>query len=381
MNSSDSPSRIVKAFGTNGLKNAIPVDSSSTTDNNGVATYDKGFPAITMQPLSAGGIPPSGQDMNGVLYAVTAQQQWFNAGMTYSFNADFSSAINGYPKGAIIPSSIYTGQWLNLNEANTQSPESTTGASTGWVPINNYGITQITMTSSSVTMSSLQAAKDRIILSGALTANVNLIFPAWIKSWVVYNNCTGNFTVTCRTASGTGIQVIPGVASRLFCDGVNITDETFNANNDMVGMVSAFAMNSAPEGWIAATGQAVSRTSYARLFSRIGTLYGAGDGSSTFNLPDLRGEFIRGFDAGRGADPARAFGSWQKGSVVIGDDGINPVSVISSNELNKSTLGLDPATSETFNGASVNGVAISLNNQFYGYSRPRNVAMIYCIKY
>lgn len=381
MNSSDTPARIVKAFGVNGLKNTIPVESSTTTDNNGVATFDKGFPSITMQPLSAGGIPPAGQDMNGVLYTVTMQQQWFNAGMTYSYNADFSTAIGGYPKGAIIPSSVYTGQWLNLNEANTQSPESSSGASTGWVPINNYGITQITLTSSSVNMSSLQAAKDRIILTGALTANVNLIFPAWIKSWVVYNNCTGNFTVTCKTASGTGVQVIPGVASRLFCDGLNITDETFNSNNDMVGMVSAFAMNLAPEGWLIANGQAVSRTTYARLFSRLGTLWGAGDGSTTFNLPDMRGEFIRGFDAGRGVDPSRVFGSWQKGSVVIGDDGINPVSVISSNELNKSVLGLDPATSETFNGASVNGTAASLDSQFYGYSRPRNVAMIYCIKF
>lgn len=281
MNSSDTPSRITKAFGVNGLKNAIPVDSSTTTDNNGVATFDKGFPSITMQPLSAGGIPPSGKDMNGVLYSTTLQQQWQNAGMTYPFSQSFSDAVSGYPKGAIVPSSAYTGQWLNLNEANGTSPESSTGANTGWVPINNYGVTQITMTSSSIVMSSLQAAKDRIIISGALTANVNLIFPAWIKSWVVHNNCTGNFTITCRTASGTGVVVIPGLVSRLFCDGVNISDETYNPNNDMVGAVVGFAMNSAPTGWLAADGTEVSRITYARLFSRIGTTYGAGDGSAT----------------------------------------------------------------------------------------------------
>ena len=146
--------------------------------------------------------------MNGVLYSTTIQQQWQNTGMTYPFSQDFSDAVSGYPKGAIVPSSVYTGRWLNLNEANGTSPESPTGANTGWVPINNYGVTQITMTTGSVVMSSLQAAKDRIIISGALTANVNLIFPAWIKSWVVHNNCTGNFTITCRTASGTGIVVI-----------------------------------------------------------------------------------------------------------------------------------------------------------------------------
>ncbi|EKS6731176.1 tail fiber protein [Enterobacter mori] len=381
MNSSDTPSRITKAFGVNGLKNTIPVDSSTSTDNNGVATFDKGFPAVTMQPLSAGGIPPSGKDMNGVLYSTTIQQQWQNAGMTYPFSQDFSDAVSGYPKGAIVPSSVYTGQWLNLNEANGTSPESPTGANTGWVPINNYGVTQITMTSGSVVMSSLQAAKDRIIISGNLTANVNLIFPAWIKSWVVHNNCTGNFTITCRTASGTGVVVIPGLVSRLFCDGLNISDETYNPNNDMVGMVSAFAANSAPTGWLAANGSLVSRFTYARLFSRIGTIFGAGDGSTTFALPDMRGEFIRGWDNGRGIDSDRAFGSWQKPSVIVGDDGIGIISVASSNVEDKSILGWDKGGSESYEISTVTGITSQKNNTFFGYSRPRNFALLYCIKF
>ncbi|MBF4840546.1 tail fiber protein [Cronobacter sakazakii] len=334
-----------------------------------------------MQPLSAGGIPPSGKDMNGVLYSATLQQQWQNAGMTYPFSQDFSDAISGYPKGAIVPSSVYTGQWLNLNEANGTPPESSTGASTGWVPINNYGITQITMTTGSVVMSSLQAAKDRIIISGTLTANVNLIFPAWIKSWVVHNNCTGNFTVTCRTASGSGVVVIPGLVSRIFCDGVNISDETYNPNNDMVGMVAAFAANAAPTGWLAANGGLISRVTYARLFSRIGTTFGAGDGSTTFALPDMRGEFVRGWDNGRGVDVGRAFGSWQKGSVVVGDDGIAGVNVASSNSPDKSSLGLDPGGSETYPISIAPGANNQLGNQYFGYSRPRNYALLYCIKF
>lgn len=381
MNSSDTPSRIVKAFGVNGLKNPIPVDSSTTTDNNGVATFDKGFPPITMQPLSAGGIPPSGKDMNGVLYSTTIQQQWQNAGMTYPFSQDFSDAVSGYPRGAIVPSSVYTGQWLNLNESNGTPPESSTGASTGWVPINNYGITQITMTTGSVVMSSLQAAKDRIIISGTLTANVNLIFPAWIKSWVVHNNCTGNFTINCRTASGSGVVVIPGLVSRLFCDGLNISDETYNPNNDMVGMVTSFAANTAPTGWLAANGSLVSRVTYARLFSRIGTTFGVGDGSTTFALPDMRGEFVRGWDNGRGIDTGRSFGSWQKGSVVVGDDGIAGVNVASSNSSDKASLGLDPGGSETYPISITPGTNNQLGNQYFGYSRPRNYALLYCIKF
>lgn len=382
MNSSDIPSRITKAFGVNGLKNTIPVDSSTTTDNNGVATFDKGFPSITMQPLSAGGIPPSGKDMNGVLYSATLQQQWQNAGMTYPFSQDFSDAVSGYPKGAIVPSSVYTGQWLNLNEANSTPPESATGATTGWVPINNYGITQITMTSGSIVMSSLQAAKDRIIITGALTANVNLIFPAWIKSWVVYNNCTGNFSITCKTAAGTGIAVIPGLASRLFCDGVNITDETYNPNNDMVGMVAAFAMNSAPEGWLIANGSAVSRVTYARLFSRVGTLYGAGDGSTTFNLPDARGVVLRGADLGSGRDSGRVFGSYQPDAVKTIDlryygpgtpgVGTKTVFALEANRNALYTTAINQSDGSTQPAFQMDG---AIEN------RVKNISILNCIKY
>jgi len=78
-----------------------------------------------------------------------------------------------------------------------------------------------------------------------------------------------------------------------------------------VGTVEALADSTVPSGWLLCNGDAVSRTTYARLFEQIGTTYGAGDGSTTFGLPDLRGEFIRGLDAGRGVDSGRTLGSTQ----------------------------------------------------------------------
>lgn len=69
--------------------------------------------------------------------------------------------------------------------------------------------------------------------------------------------------------------------------------------------------NNAPAGWLKANGAAISRTAYATLFASIGVYYGAGDGFNTFNVPDLRGEHIRGWDDGRGLDNGRAFGSVQ----------------------------------------------------------------------
>lgn len=78
------------------------------------------------------------------------------------------------------------------------------------------------------------------------------------------------------------------------------------------GMVVAFAMSALPTGWLACQGQAISRATYASLFAAIGTIYGVGDGSTTFNLPNLQGYFLRGVNtSGTGVDPSRGFGSVQ----------------------------------------------------------------------
>lgn len=83
------------------------------------------------------------------------------------------------------------------------------------------------------------------------------------------------------------------------------------SSGSVAGMVSMFALAAAPSGWLLCNGAAVSRSVYAALFAAIGTTFGAGDGSTTFNLPELRGEFLRGLDSGRGVDVDRVLGSAQ----------------------------------------------------------------------
>jgi len=93
------------------------------------------------------------------------------------------------------------------------------------------------------------------------------------------------------------------------------SDNKFEKFSILVGMTVAFPTAVAPNGWLACDGSAVSRLTYVALFNMVGTTFGNGDGSTTFNLPDLRGEFIRGFDGGRGVDPSRVFGSSQSDGI------------------------------------------------------------------
>jgi hypothetical protein len=92
-----------------------------------------------------------------------------------------------------------------------------------------------------------------------------------------------------------------------------VTQDKLNSSVTLVptGAVMPFAMNAAPSGWLAANGSAVSRTTYAALFAAIGTTYGAGDGSSTFTLPDLRGYFVRGSGTNSDGVAAGTFGQKQ----------------------------------------------------------------------
>lgn len=161
------------------------------------------------------------------------------------------------------------------------------------------------------------------------------------------------------------------------------------------GAVMSFAMASAPLGWLKANGQALSRSTYAALFAAIGTLYGAGDGSSTFNLPDLRGEFIRGWDDARGVDSGRVLGSWQKGSAHSIDSGTN-AAVIGDRDANttdpatvRSNLGYDAGNAANYaasvgqhNVVATSGLALAdTSDGVWGVTRPRNTALLICIKF
>ena len=135
-----------------------------------------------------------------------------------------------------------------------------------------------------------------------------------------------------------------------------------NMNNSITpsGCVIAFAGAASPVGYLECNGSTVNRTTYANLFTAIGTTYGIGDGSTTFALPDLRGEFVRGWDHGRGIDSGRAIGASQSAS---------DFSVVSSGSNN-----FEMASGAGYNMYKQN------DKDTDGGLRPRNIALMYCIK-
>jgi microcystin-dependent protein len=157
------------------------------------------------------------------------------------------------------------------------------------------------------------------------------------------------------------------------------------------------ATTTVPSGYLKCNGAAVSRTTYADLFAIVGTAHGAGDGSSTFNVPDLRGEFVRGWDDSRGVDSGRNFGSAQSdqnqqhnhsasATSTVNDPGhIHQVQYSNSDSgdgvIEESGTGLsgqEPTLSAT-TGITVS-TSVSIGNSGGSEARPRNIAMMYVIK-
>lgn len=150
------------------------------------------------------------------------------------------------------------------------------------------------------------------------------------------------------------------------------------------GAIVAFAMPTPPAGWLVCNGSTVSRTTYAALFAKIGTTYGAGDGATTFNIPDARGQFIRGADLNAGVDPGRALGSGQ-GDTFPDHGHINTMhSAYGSSAaggggeyVGAGAPGTIQVSGRVLGAVALAGGSIRTGNE----TRPKNLAFLICIKH
>jgi microcystin-dependent protein/cytoskeletal protein CcmA (bactofilin family) len=227
----------------------------------------------------------------------------------------------------------------------------------------------------------------RIIASGGtgVAGGGQLLFQA------AATNLSGSLQAT--TAIQAGTNVYAGGGTSIFQADGNIGGSIWVGGNlfahianqisylGLLGQVAFFASSTAPTGWLKANGAAVSRTAYATLFSVIGTTYGVGDGSTTFNLPDMRGYFPRGYDDSRGVDSGRVLGSAQAGqdnslvSVVVKQGAADVV----NGTISIPRTGALSLYTET--GASTGTVICTAFQNSALEVRPMNIALLACIKY
>ncbi|WP_233868760.1 hypothetical protein [Paraburkholderia adhaesiva] len=137
MRLTDSPPPVTVPFAQNGNRNTIPV-ASQIGMTKGAASFNDGFPPLTMTDPLKGGIPPFGVDMNGILFVLSQAVRWLMAGGPRVYDATFANDpnIGGYPAGVVLLRANGQGLWLNLQDDNVTDPDATDGSAAGWALLN-----------------------------------------------------------------------------------------------------------------------------------------------------------------------------------------------------------------------------------------------------
>ena len=274
-------------------------------------------------------------------------------------------ALASNSSGDAEPTTTYANQWWYETDSNTLKLRNE--ANNAWVPIcildqgNNNVL--------SITTQGLTLGATTITTSGTEINQLDAI----TRGSLIYGNPSG---VTSRLAKGAADTVLTS-------DGTDIAWAALATPAGVpTGTVIYHAANTPPTDFIKANGAAVSRSTYSALFTAIGTTFGTGDGSSTFNVPDLRGEFLRGWDDSRGVDSGRSFGSAQADQMQSHNHALRG----NSGGAIQILFGQSPVIAgiQNFGGGFSNSTATIQNTGGTSNSsenRPRNIALLACIKY
>ena len=271
-----------------------------------------------------------------------------DASGNFSAGTITATQFNGPMTGTI------TGNASSASVLQTPRAISLTGAVTA-TGVNFDGSTAISL---STAISSLPDSSLATISTAGKVANAaTTATSANTASAIVARDASGNFsagTITATAFAGAGASLLVPT-----------------------GAVMPFAMNSAPTGWLAADGAAVSRTTYSALWTALGTTsspYGQGDGSTTFNLPDLRASFVRG----AGSDGTATAGSFGVKQADAFQGHIHSATGSTGASVQAGASGIGQTTAGNTGAAATDGT--NGTPRTASETRPRNIAMLYCIK-
>lgn len=310
------------------ISQPIPVPSQV----GGRASLTDGFSQLNFDPLASGGIPPWGKDFNGLMYMVTAWLQWTAAGgLPVGYDATFSASIGGYPKYALLQSATGMRYWISTAENNITNPD-TGGA--GWSPFpdvivqkqsgnyavdtgsaNNYVITLDPALFT--TQADLVGSPIRVKAAGANSINNPLIHINSLTPATMINSSGAPLLVNQISRAG---QIFEG-----YLDDAGFFQVTSPApiiggptpTGLQPGFIYLWPNETPPTGTLECNGATYAAATYPNLFNVIGFKYG-GNNVDQFKVPDYRGEFIRGWDHGRGLDKGASTRT-NRGDGTVGD--------------------------------------------------------------
>jgi microcystin-dependent protein len=269
--------------------------------------------------------------------------------------------------------------------------------STGWdVPINSNtsatnnafgGVLAVSITAADVTLTSDQAQNMALALSGTLTGNRTLYIPSGVSGfWMIANFTTGSYGITVSNVAGSAVAYVSqGCVATIISDGTNCYRVNDGANQP--GTIVGFGGTSAPYGYLAADGSVKSQAAYPALYLAIGTTWNTGgEGAGNFRLPNGEGVFWRG--SGNGLNPsARTVGSYEADDVKPHSHAITDPTH-SHTVLSYNGTRLDGGANNSPNYTTYNttvstssaSTGITINNSTGTESRPKNYAVLWCIK-
>lgn len=221
----ENPPVLQQPFAYNGDKNTIPLNA--TGDQR--ASLQEGFPPITSVKITEGGIPPERKDFNGLGNLLSSLYFYLQNGGQFTFNQQVSDAIGGYPAGAIL---TYTDSVTHIS----------------------YNVVSL------INNNTFNFVAEPSYIDGV----------KWAKT---YTDDLSNYV------QKTGDETISGTKT--------FENDIIAPNVFKIGSLLPFAGDTPPSGWLRCDGSQISRITYANLFAVIGTKYGVGDGSTTFNVPNF----------------------------------------------------------------------------------------------